>query len=75
MIRLAAECDDVPTEVIDTVRKLLERSGRYIRRVRCHRLSRMLLLIGNYSAVISLLICPYTKELFETSFHRRDLLL
>lgn len=34
MIRLAAECDDVPTEVIDTVRKLLERSGRYIRR-RC----------------------------------------
>lgn len=34
MIRVAANCDIVPTEVAGIVRKVQETSGRHIRRVR-----------------------------------------
>lgn len=33
MMRVAAECDDVPASVIEVVRNLHDCSGRYIKRV------------------------------------------
>lgn len=33
MLRLAADCEEVPSEIVGTVSKLREASGRHIKRV------------------------------------------